>query len=461
MSTVLCERQVGGQVLGAARVPSYGVNVAKGSAQPVWYGDPNNPTPFTLANTSTGTANVWVGETNSVGPNNPNNSTEIGPGGYVSYDGSQEVYYATADAANATIQILPGVTSFFLPASLASLGGVSVFNQATAPPIAGTPTNSLWFNSTNNSLYQLIGGVWTQQEFNAAQLLEVGTIVANLIAAGTVVAGIVNGTLITGATVRIKNAFGATTLTINIAAGTVLQYLDTGSATQGYLISSSSLSAITDEFSNAVLAGQVTYANPSAGNYLAVQALSGNVNFLNASAAGGPWNIYSSFEPNNTLGFIAYFDNVGNRYNVGHYENSGDVNQQITSTSATDVTGSFLGGLGATSWHCTWDFFYIGDQAAGAPIVNLTLEGGAVAAFSFVEFWFYTSNSLTTRINSTVATFNTQQTGPTLVTAVSYLRIEAWFTLSTGGNVGMAARLQTAGDTFHVSSVFARAEKRQ
>lgn len=99
----------------SANMPSYGINIQSSGAQPIWYGDPDNPKPATIANLSTTSVNIWLGETQSVGPTNPNNSTEITPGGYLSVDGTQPVYYAVADGPNAIAQVLPGVTSFFLP----------------------------------------------------------------------------------------------------------------------------------------------------------------------------------------------------------------------------------------------------------------------------------------------------------------------------------------------------------
>lgn len=232
-----------------------------------------------------------------------------------------------------------------------------------------------------------------------------------------------------------------------------------GTPAAGNLVYSDTTAATTDPFGNAAVGGVAAYFNTGSG-YLATQLFGGNVNFLNATLESGPWNIYSSLEPNTTAGFIGYFDNLGNEYNVGHREVSASANQQITSTGATDVTSTSFTGLSATSWHAIWDIFYLGDQNAGTPIFNLNQEGGAVVGFGYVEFYFPTSNSLTTRLNTTAGTFSTTQQGPTLVTSVGYARIEAWFTLSTGGNIGLTARLGTAGDTFHIPNVFGRIEKR-
>jgi hypothetical protein len=179
-------------------MPTYGIiNVGTG-AQPVWYGSPSDPSPFTIANISA-SANIWLGSNQSVGPANPNESTVITPGGYLSLDGSQSVYYVVADATNGEVTIYPGVTSYFLPVNLSGLGGASVYQQATAPTGIIAP-GSLWINTTTGGIEIYMGGAWNPVQFNAASLLEVQTVVATLIAAGTIVAGIVNGTTITAAT---------------------------------------------------------------------------------------------------------------------------------------------------------------------------------------------------------------------------------------------------------------------
>jgi hypothetical protein len=216
-------------------VPTYGIiNVGTG-AQPVWYGNPDNPSPFTIANISA-SANIWLGSNQSIGPANPNESTVITPGGYLSLDGSQSVYYVVADAANGEVTIYPGVTSYFLPVSLSGLGGASVYQQPTAPT-GIIPPGSLWINTTTKGIEIYMGGAWNPVQFNAASLLEVQTVVATLIAAGTIVAGIVNGTTIEGAQFI---AYGST--------GEILIYSGTPAA--GNLIGSWSGASGTDPDGN-------------------------------------------------------------------------------------------------------------------------------------------------------------------------------------------------------------------
>jgi hypothetical protein len=439
-------------------VPSYAVNVPTGFAQPIWYGNPNDPTPITIANTSATTANLWVGETQSVGPTNPNNSTEIGPGGYVSYDGTQEVYYAVADGAGATVQILVGVTSFFLPASLASLGGVSVFNQATAPPIVGTPPNSLWFK-TDGSLWQLIGGVWTEQQFNANNLIEAGTIVAALIAAGIVVAGIVNSTEIDGALIRVKNSFGATVMTINKNAGTWIQYLDTGSATQGIPCASSSNAGFTDEFSNVLLAGTVTYALVS-GTIYAVQNLSGSINFNSAPNWTGTWNVYASLEPDSTTGALGYFDNGGNKYYIG---NRAFRNNAVPVTISSTTLGTILtiGPLepSGQGYHIVGQALYLGNQAAGAPIFSFTASGGLILSSQQNGFQRFSGGGVAPIIHNNNGALGAV-TGPTFAAATTnwLYEFDIYVTVNTGGSLAITAGENTAGDSFVINQVYANVE---
>ena len=117
-------------------MPIFGVLQAGKSSyggQPVWYGDPDNPQPFTISNLAVN-GTIWIGTVQSVGPNNTNESTPVTPGGYLSYDGTQPVYYVIADAPNVTAVIYPGVVSVFQP------GGVTVAGAAPIPPSEDSST---------------------------------------------------------------------------------------------------------------------------------------------------------------------------------------------------------------------------------------------------------------------------------------------------------------------------------
>jgi hypothetical protein len=96
----------------------YGINQAKNGAQPVVYGDPDFPTPFTVSNISSNTStNIWIGPSQSTGPTE-RQSAPVSPGGYLSFDGTWPVYYMSADGPGGLVVLYPGVQSVFLPSSL-------------------------------------------------------------------------------------------------------------------------------------------------------------------------------------------------------------------------------------------------------------------------------------------------------------------------------------------------------
>ena len=96
--------------------------------------------------------------------------------------------------------------------TLASLGGASVFVQATAPtPPPAIPVNSLWLNTTLGALEVWNGSAWVIQAFTGTELITAGTIAANLFVANIVVAGIVNGTTIKAASFIGGDYFGYST----------------------------------------------------------------------------------------------------------------------------------------------------------------------------------------------------------------------------------------------------------
>jgi hypothetical protein len=358
----LCARLAGVQ---GNEVPNYGINIQRSGAQPIWYGDPDNPNPVTIANISAGTVNIWIGDNQSVGPNNPNNSTEIAPGGYLSLDGTQPVYYAVADGANAIAQILPGVTSFFLPTTLSGIGGIAGFVQNTAPPTT-VPNGSIWFNTSTSSLYTLQGGVWTQQEFNAAQIITAGTIVGSLIAAGTVVAGIVNGTLIQGAEFKQLNSFGALLWHI-LTNGDMLWYINTGSATQGYLAFSISQNGGTDSFGNDYGPGIGAYTL-SGGTYYALALYQGTLIFADATSAGGPWNTYAALQPDPATGAAAYYDNAGNKNYLGTYTVRTTSTININSTSPIQILAANV--ITGITYHVKIHIVYVGGSTAATAVLG-------------------------------------------------------------------------------------------
>lgn len=121
----------------------------------------------------------------------------------------------------------------------------TIYVQATAPT-APIVTNSVWINTTNNSVNTWSGSAWVQQGFNAANLLLNGTITAALLVANIVVAGIVNGTTIQGATFKLLNSFGAVDGIWDSGTDALFIYADLGSASQGAVQASIASKAVND-----------------------------------------------------------------------------------------------------------------------------------------------------------------------------------------------------------------------
>lgn len=93
------------------------------------------------------------------------------------------------------------------PLTLIQLGGIKVYVQAAAP--TGTiPVNSIWINTTNGSINNWNGSGWVQQEFNAQNLIQAGTIVAALIEANTITASQIAANTITGAQIAAQTISG-------------------------------------------------------------------------------------------------------------------------------------------------------------------------------------------------------------------------------------------------------------
>lgn len=152
---------------------------------------------------------------------------------------------------------------FFQPTSLSGLGGIKVFVQATAPtqPPA-IPVNSIWLQTSGGIVIGFStwnGSAWVAQQFNANDVIAVGTIVANLIAAGTVVAGIINGTTVTGATIN-GSVFNGTNWIENSSG----QFLYSGTPAAGNLVASIAPTSGTDGFGNAYQSGFTVYGTSGA-----------------------------------------------------------------------------------------------------------------------------------------------------------------------------------------------------
>lgn len=204
----------------------------------------------------------------------------LGPLTGVSLDGSSDVYaFMLTPGTSAILSLIPGGSSFFQPASLAAIGGASVFIQASTPT-GIIPNGSIWLKTSSGTVIAFStwnGSSWVQQSFNATDLLTAGTIIANLIAAGTVIAGIVDGTTINAATFK----------------GTNWQEDNNGGVyydvTTGDLFASVSSQIFTDSFGNHVTYGFAAYDYPGG---IAVNMESGAINFL--TLVGSTWTTFAS-----------------------------------------------------------------------------------------------------------------------------------------------------------------------
>lgn len=158
-------------------------------------GDPDNPIPTLIQNVDT-INTVYLGETAAVNPSNPLESVPLLPGQSTISSGYLNVFAIAAAGQNVAVNTLRGFGSFFQPTNLSSLGGVAIYNTATAPtqPPA-IPLNSLWFTPTG-AIEQWNGTAWTTLTFNGQQIITANTITVSQLAAGIVYAGIVDGTVI-------------------------------------------------------------------------------------------------------------------------------------------------------------------------------------------------------------------------------------------------------------------------
>lgn len=410
----------------------------------------NNPGPNT----------VFLGDNNAIRATDASGIVALNANGYINVDGQSDLFATVAGTTVQILNILSGGLNFFSPPSLSGLGGVKIFNQVAAPTQPPTiPLNSLWFTSTGQ-IQQWNGAAWVPQTFSAAQILIANTITAAQLAAGIVYAGIVDSTLIQGATLRIKNASGATIMTINQSAGTWIQYLDTGSATQGYLVASSSLSAITDEFSNSVLAGIVNYNKVSSSSFFAVQVISGNINFLNASSAAGPWNVYSSLQPNTSTGLLSYFDNQGNAFTFGVASKYNTSLQTISS-----VTPVVIGLNQALSWnvesgltyHLKIFMVYTGAGAVGTPTVGFDGSSTNSSVNGYAE-WYGAGMVFQAAGSGFILGTFSNLGGPTLNTGNNGLIVEAWFACTATGTFNVRAQEGVSGDAWSIKGSAASLE---
>lgn len=224
-----------------------------------------------------------------------------------------------------------------------------------------------------------------------------------------------------------------------------------GTPALGNLVYSDTAAATTDSFGNAVLGGVVTYFFNGA-NYVAVQSFQGNLNFLNASAESGPWNTYSSLEPDTTTGLLSFFDNQGNAFTFGTASKYNTTLQNITSTTPVvvglDQAMSWNVESGLT-YHLKIFIVYTGAGAVGTPVVGFDGSGSNNAVNGYIQWYGNGMVFQATGSGFILSTF-VNQPGPTLNTGNNGVIVEAWFICTSTGTFNVRAQEGTAGDAWSI-----------
>lgn len=264
------------------------------------YGTPGSgTTPLLVVNLDSATT-VYVSNQSTVTVGGPN-SVPLAPGASLSSDGSTSLY-AVTPGPKVQVALVPGGTQYFLPASLANIGGSKVYVQA-GTPAGNIPVNSVWFDTSNGSLQTWTGTAWVNQAFSAQNLIQAATILGTQIASQSVTAGnIANGTLTTAQIAAAAGILGsqiasATITGANIAANTI-----TASNIAANTITASQLAA------NIVYAGIVN-GTTITGAQLIATGTNQNVLAYNGTPAAG--NMLASVSP------VAGTDSHANPYQQG------------------------------------------------------------------------------------------------------------------------------------------------
>lgn len=153
----------------------------KPAATLIAVGDEDNPVPTLIQNVDP-LNTLYLGNDPGISPLNPLTCAPLAAGQSTVSDGTQNIFGIAAPGQIVQVNTYRGISSFFLPASLSNLGGTTTFVQPTAPTAANIPVNSLWFNTSNNSMLYWNGSVWTQQQFSGSQLIVAATVLSAQIA---------------------------------------------------------------------------------------------------------------------------------------------------------------------------------------------------------------------------------------------------------------------------------------
>lgn len=293
------------------------------------------------------TVTVYVATTTTV------HSTDIpvGPGASVTFD-ARQWWYGSALTTTAQVAVGAGVTGYFLPASLANIGGSKVYVQAGAP--AGTiPVHSIWFNTTLSSLETWDGSAWVTEQFDASQLIQAATILGNQIASQAVTAAnVADGTLTTAQLAAAAGILGSQIASATITSGNIAANTIVAANIAANTITASQIAA------GAIGTGQlaanaVTAAKIAAGTITATQIAANTITAAKIAA-----NTITAAQLAAGIVYAGIVDST-------------------TITSATINASTFNG----TNWteNSSGSFLYNGTPAAGNLIVSMAPAAGTDA----------------------------------------------------------------------------------
>lgn len=381
----------------------------------------------------------------------------VGPLSGYGLDGNTDTYaFMLTPGTQAIVSLLPGGTTFFQPASLSAIGGISVFIQASAPtqpPVI--PIGSIWLQETGGTVigfYTWGGSSWVQQNFNATDLLTAGTIVANLIAAGTVVAGIIDGT--------------------TVVSASYFEYVG-GVEAAGELAASITLGAGTDGAGNAYLQGITVYqqGSPSTAIQFNIGAGVPAITFLQAPSFAGPWAIVGDMtcdlasglnisatggitqEATTITGGDLTFQsgrtaNINGVRTIGVDSSQPPNTQTVNNTVFNAVPGLAVGipGPGNYRFHAR----VMLQPAASAGQWETQIQGNV--SDTNINYGFrWTSAAGLSGLNVNRNAWNITLAGPTPSVAGAYwAEYEGTFTASAAGTLEILAATTVAADTFNI-----------
>lgn len=296
-------------------------------------GDKDNPVPTLIQNVDP-LNTLYVGNDVGINPSNPLTCAPLPAGQSIVADGSLNVFGIAAAGQTVAVNTYHGMTSFFLPASLSSIGGAAVFVQATTPVStgAGIPVNSLWFNTATQSMLVWSGSTWVQQQFSGSQLI----VAATILSAQIQNAAITTAKIATGAVGAAQVASGSlTSAQLAAAAGILGSQIANATVTAANIAANTIVAAniAANTITAAQLAAGIVYAGIIDGTEVRAQR------FIGTNAAGEAF-FYSGSAPAagtlvNSIAGASGTDTVTNPYPSGFY------GQQLTLANQSSAPTSF------------------------------------------------------------------------------------------------------------------------